>query len=311
MARVSVLMPTYNQANFIDASIQSAINQTYDDFELIVVDNCSTDQTAATVQKYLSDHRVKYLKNETNIGNINNFNKAVEFAGGEYVKYLFSDDLLLPTALEKFVGVMDSNPNVSLATSYFEHFGSLAFLHKPPLDGTISGYEAIKDTVITCRNWIGSPSNVMFRKADFDDVGFDKKWKYLTDLEFWHRLLLKGDLYVIPLNLTKFRHHQQSATTDCHTGYDNLHDAYYYLKHINDNDLYAPLKENEDFQTKLADNALLWVSRIPAFYRQKNYDYLKKAVREVFGENIKLKSAGKASERAVAKLKRFILANRG
>ncbi len=285
MPKVSILMPTYNQAQYITEALESAVKQTYDDFELLVLDNVSTDNTEEIVRAYLDDKRIIYRKNETNIGGVNNFNKAVEMATGEYIKFLFSDDLLIPTALAEFVKVLDENENVSLVTSFFEYVGRHNSLEKQPVTGKISGYEAIKKTV-TSINWIGAPSNVIFRKADFAGFQFEHRWHWMTDFDVWHKLLTRGDLYVIPQFLTKFRQHDSSWSSECMTNYEDFHDKYYYLKHIRDENLYAPLKDDEEFKSALRNNALGWINLIPRFLREKKYNFLKKAVKAAAEEKL-------------------------
>jgi glycosyltransferase involved in cell wall biosynthesis len=285
MAKVSVLMPTYNYAHYIEDAIQSVLGQTFTDFELIIVDNCSTDDTPVIVTKYLSDQRVRYYKNETNIGPIGNFNKVLELGQGEYIKFLFSDDILLPTALEQFIKILDDHPNVSLATSSFEYFGSMSYRHDPPYTGLISGVDAIKSSLLKS-NWIGSPSNVIFRRKNYDSKGFDKKWMWWGDLELWHRILKASDLYVLPLVLSKFRYHETSATKDCYDKFENFHDPYYYLKYIRDNNLYPALVKDKEFQLMLKDNARRWIDLYPIFYKQRKFNLLYKSAVAVFEERL-------------------------
>src|SRR5688572_12302291 len=116
--KVSVLIPTYNYAHFLDETIQSVLDQTFTNFELVIVDNCSTDNTDEVVQKYLTDTRISFYRNETNIGLVGNWNKCLDYARGEYIKYLCADDKFRPELLEKFVAVMDQNPGVSIMSSY-------------------------------------------------------------------------------------------------------------------------------------------------------------------------------------------------
>src|SRR5688572_30003299 len=99
--KVSILIPTYNYAHYIGEAIESALNQTYTNFELIIIDDQSNDNTDEVVTRYLTDPRVKYYKNKVNLGLAANFNEALKFAKGEYIKYLLADDLFHPALLEK------------------------------------------------------------------------------------------------------------------------------------------------------------------------------------------------------------------
>src|SRR5215213_7562073 len=115
--KVSVLMPTLNYARFLPEAIESVLNQTLTDLELIIVDNGSTDETDEVVQRYLTDKRVRYYKNYTK-GMAGNWNKCIEYSKGTYLKFLCADDKFHPQLLEKFVAIMETNLHVSIVTSY-------------------------------------------------------------------------------------------------------------------------------------------------------------------------------------------------
>lgn len=304
MPKVSVLMPTYNQGKYIAEAIESALIQTYRDFEFIIINDCSTDDTEQIIQRYSDDPRIKVIRNEKNLGDIGNLNKIGDLAQGEYIKFLFSDDLLAtPNALEEFVRVLDENPDVSLVTSFYEFFGQYGTsLQEHPLVGKVSGYETIKNSIVA-GNWIGGPSNVMYRKADFEGMKYDGKWRWMSDFDIWHKLLAKGDMYVIPKVLTKFRQHDASWSKDNVTNYNNFHDEYYYLKYIRDNNLYAPLKDDDEFKAKLKRNASRWINLIPQFYKHKKYDFLKKGIRAVFDENLIAETAVESFKKVGRKLR--------
>ena len=105
---VSVIMPSWNTERFIANSIQSVINQTYRNWELIIVDDCSTDDTDSVVAGF-SDERIKYLKNEKNCGAALTRNRALREAKGEWIAFLDSDDLWMPDKLEKQIAFMREN----------------------------------------------------------------------------------------------------------------------------------------------------------------------------------------------------------
>ncbi len=115
---VSIVMPSYNTAKYIAESIQSVLNQTYKDWELLIVDDCSTDNTDEVVKPFLTDSRIKYFTNEHNSGAAVSRNKAMREAQGEWLAFLDSDDLWLPTKLEKQLRFMKDN---GYAFSYHEY----------------------------------------------------------------------------------------------------------------------------------------------------------------------------------------------
>ncbi|QHU98999.1 glycosyltransferase family 2 protein [Synechocystis sp. CACIAM 05] len=107
---VSILIPTYNRENLITETVQSALNQTYQDFEIIIVDNQSTDNTyQVCLDLAKTDPRIRVYQNEENIGPVRNWQRCVELANGEYAKILFSDDLIHPMFLEKTLNLFSDD----------------------------------------------------------------------------------------------------------------------------------------------------------------------------------------------------------
>lgn len=115
---VSIIMPSWNTAQFIAESIQSVIDQTYQNWELIIVDDCSTDNTDKIVEPFLKDSRIKYLHNEKNCGAALTRNKAMREARGEWIAFLDSDDLWMPDKLEKQIKFMKEHGYVLSYTEY-------------------------------------------------------------------------------------------------------------------------------------------------------------------------------------------------
>ena len=210
--KVSVVVPTYNYARFLDEAIPSVLNQTFTDFELIIVDNCSTDNTDAVVKKYLSDSRVSFYKNETNLGLVGNWNKCLEYATGEYIKFLCADDKFHPQILERFVRIMEQHPTIAIVTNYSDIFGEKIGKGRAPFVGLVNG-QTVRESMLTPgnRNWLRNPSAVMFRKKDADAVGlFHPRLFHGTDLEYYLRLLTKGDAYFVPESLSYTRSHSNA-----------------------------------------------------------------------------------------------------
>lgn len=105
--KVSILIPVYNRELLLEECIQSALNQTYDNFEVVIVDNASTDKTWKVCQAWAErDDRIRIYRNDENIGPVRNWQRCLDEATGEFCKFLFSDDKLMPDCLSKMVGVM-------------------------------------------------------------------------------------------------------------------------------------------------------------------------------------------------------------
>ncbi len=115
---VSIIMPSWNTAKFIGESIQCVIDQTYQNWELIIVDDCSTDNTDEVVKPFLADQRIKYLHNEKNSGAALTRNYALREAQGEWIAFLDSDDLWTPDKLEKQIGFMKHHGYTLSYTEY-------------------------------------------------------------------------------------------------------------------------------------------------------------------------------------------------
>lgn len=131
--RVSIGLPVYNGENFLEDTLNTLLSQTFTDFELIIADNASTDNTQAICQTYAeTDKRIRYIRNETNIGAAKNYNLVFNMALGEYFKWNGHDDPLAPTYLERCVSVLDENPEVGLCfakTRAIDEFGADKDLH--------------------------------------------------------------------------------------------------------------------------------------------------------------------------------------
>ena len=118
--RVTIGIPVYNGENYLAKAIESALAQTYDDFEIVISDNASTDRTAEICREYAErDGRVRYLKNEVNLGASPNYRRTFDEARGEFFCWMPHDDAMLPEFLARCVEVLDAEPDVVLAYSYY------------------------------------------------------------------------------------------------------------------------------------------------------------------------------------------------
>lgn len=281
---VSVLIPTYNYAQYLDEAIQSVLSQTYKNFELIIVDNRSTDNTDEVVKKYLADQRISYYKNDRNLGLVGNWNKCVSYAKGEYVKFLMSDDKFKEELLEEFVDVMKRYPNVAIVTSNSEIFGARSKIRISEFIGLQNG----KDIVYKCLkqgtgNLIGEPTTVMFRKKDLDRVGeFKTDYTCLVDLNMWLRLLDCGDIYFMARTLSFFRVHNNQQSSRANVS--NWIDEYHFYKDVQKYNTYQ-LEVNSigslGLESVIKDRALHCAngmySILPRFFKGNNPSVISKA----------------------------------
>lgn len=217
--RVSVCMPTYNYARYLPEAIESVLSQDFSDFELLVIDDCSTDDTRAVVQRYAdSDSRVVFSVNERNLGMVENWNHCLAMARGDYVRFLFGDDTLSrPDALGSMVACLDGDKDISLVGSprnlIDDDSNLLKTLSYFPPGAVIPGIKVISRCLCDQRNQnlIGEPSVVMFRKNQAHR-GFNPLYRQLVDLEMWFYLLEQGKYVHLDKPLSSFRIHTEQQT---------------------------------------------------------------------------------------------------
>ena len=210
--KVSVLIPTYNYAGYLAEAIESVLSQSYADFELLIIDDHSTDDTKEVVSRYAGkDERILFKVNPHNVGMVENWNLCLGQAKGEYVKYLFGDDLLWSAdALRLMVEALDKAPGVSLVASARRIIDSagkpIAIWTHFPDTSRMDGGLVINRCLREQKNLVGEPSAVLFRKGSCKE-GFNSKFLHIVDMEFWFRLLEKGGFAYINRPLAAFRRH--------------------------------------------------------------------------------------------------------
>lgn len=190
---ISVCIPVFNGEKHIGESMSSVLRQTEENFELIVVDNCSTDRTLEIVSSF-NDSRIKIFKNTFNIGSTGNFNRCIELSRGEYFVLLPHDDLLLATALKTFSGPLIADPQIGLVySSYYAINGNgkqTNFIMVAPRNKIMSSEEALREFIR-----YGNPVQcAMVRKELFSSLGaFDANSIIMTDIDMWCRIALNGN----------------------------------------------------------------------------------------------------------------------
>lgn len=171
---VSILIPSYNREKYIEATIRSALNQTYKHIEVIVVDNASTDSTWKKILDLsLEDERVKAFQNEVNIGPVRNWQRCVDEASGHYVKILWSDDLMTTDAVEKLViPFLDKESEVAFSLSsvefvdmYGEKCNSIAY-ELAENDVLFDSKDYLRSLMLAENNYPVSPGCALFRLSD-------------------------------------------------------------------------------------------------------------------------------------------------
>lgn len=209
--RVSVVVPAYNSAEFIGATMDSILSQSFEDFELLVSDHSSTDGTWEALQQFATDPRVRLSRLPFGGGAPANFNAVTGLATGEYVKLVCGDDLLRRDSLSEQVAALDAHPSAVLAASprdVIDACGRPVLRNRglAGLRGEVRGAEAIRRTVQAGTNIYGEPASVLFRRSALTAVGgWDSKFPYLIDEATYCAVLLRGDLVAVPRPLAAFR----------------------------------------------------------------------------------------------------------
>ncbi len=217
VAEVSVCIPAYQAGRFIRYTLESVLAQTFTDFEVVVLNNGSTDNTAAIVAGF-GDPRIRLEHNNAVLPLPANWNRVVSLSRSPLVKVLCADDVIYPHCLESQVAALAATPSAALvacrrdlidsdgATIYSG--GGLRWLL-----GLRTRTEVIRAIVRHGGNPIGDPSSVLFRRDAFDAAGgFDDDKLELLDIDLWVRLLDHGDLVGQAESLAAFRVHEASTT---------------------------------------------------------------------------------------------------
>lgn len=209
--QVSIVIPAFQNARFIDRTVRSALAQTHPDFELIIADHSSTDGTWERLQDYAADERVHLLRTPPGGGAEANWNAVTERATGTYVKLLCGDDLIAPTCVELQVESLEGHPSavISAVRRDLVDVADRPLLRGRglgPLSGLVPGDEAIRTLVRAGTNLLGEPGCVLLRRDALSKAGgWLATHPYLIDQFTYMNVLREGDLVAVPETLAAFR----------------------------------------------------------------------------------------------------------
>jgi glycosyltransferase involved in cell wall biosynthesis len=214
--RVSIGLPVYNGEKYLAETLDSLLDQTYADFEIVISDNASTDKTGAICQEYAQrDKRIKYQRNQVNQGAADNYNIVFHLAEGEYFKWAAADDLLAPKFLERCVKVLDDDPGVVLCytrTAEIDACGNVlrVFPAKPD-----SGAEEVGDRFfeIVCRSMPVVSIFGLVRTNVLQQTMLIGKYSG-SDRPLLGELCLHGRFHEVPETLFHYRRHDQQSWGD-------------------------------------------------------------------------------------------------
>jgi glycosyltransferase involved in cell wall biosynthesis len=229
---ISILIPTYNGANYLETCLDSVLSQTFDNIEILVVDDRSTDATFEILKRYAAtDQRVRLFHNERNLGLVGNWNRCLTLARGRWIKFLFQDDLLESSCIEKMLhcGERTGCPFVACRRDFiFENVPQSThdlyqrFSTDISMDAAMEGRTHLApdqfcDVVLkfgSAKNFVGEPSSTLIRHDVFQQYGgFNASMIQLCDLELWLRVGVNYGIAYVPETLAHFRVHPSSATS--------------------------------------------------------------------------------------------------
>ena len=197
--KVSILMPVYNVDIYLAEAINSILQQTVTDFELLIINDGSTDSTREVVLKF-TDPRIRFIENEHNIGLANTLNKGIGLAKGEYIARMDGDDISLPHRLEKQVAVLDQHPDIDVCGAGYRFFDAKNATVINP-----EQHEAIKAGLL-----FGCCVTIpLYRKKSLLEahLQYEQEFFPAEDYRFWTQCVMKLTLYNIPETLFLYRMH--------------------------------------------------------------------------------------------------------
>lgn len=207
---ISVIMSTYNRENYLPVAMESILNQTYTDFEFIIIDDASTDNTAKLLQEYQEkDSRIVVISNPQNLGYNKNLTTGFKLAKGKYLARMDDDDISLPTRFEKQVDFLEKNPDITVVGTFIEIFGN------NPMKSwcMLTDWDELA-VAMNFYNPICHPS-VMIRNSFLKEhhLAYDPEVLYAEEYDLWKNIIfLGGKLANIPEVLLKYRSHLQNVS---------------------------------------------------------------------------------------------------
>lgn len=202
---ISVVIPAYNCAQYLQESLNSILTQTYKPIEVIVVNDGSTDNTDQILSS-IKDSRLKVINNEKNSGIVYSLNAGIKEASSDYIARMDSDDIAHPMRIEEQIAYLIKNKHVAVLGTHFEFLSHNTVVKFP------SEHNQIKSRLFYS-NSLGHPTVMINRKIVGDDLAYKEQYKYAEDYELWNRLSHKYTIENLPLNLLKYRIHPNQISS--------------------------------------------------------------------------------------------------
>jgi glycosyltransferase involved in cell wall biosynthesis len=262
MVQVSVCIPCYNGAAYLRECLDAVLSQSFSNYEVIIVDDQSSDNTWEILNQYASQYNhISLFKNKHNLGLVGNWNRCIELASGEWIKFVFQDDLIAPECLERMLNaakpdsslifcrrdfIFEEGTTQSTRDTYLEANALVERLFPDSCPVTARQFSELVLNNME-RNLIGEPTVVMLHKRVFQEFGnFNPHLIVSCDTEYWIRVGIHTGVIPVAENLASFRVHGASVSARSHLQRDyrmNVLDGLAMLHEVMFNSHYAPLRE--------------------------------------------------------------------
>lgn len=215
--KVTVLLPVYNAARFLKESIESILNQTYVEFELMIINDGSTDDSEKIILS-IKDDRIRYLKNDTNKGLIYTLNRGLSLIKTDYLVRMDADDIAFPERIAKQIDFMEKNPEIAVCGAQLKYFGQSDVVTNFPLE------HWLLDARLLFAPSISHPTAII-RMCVFENnkLEYDPKFLHIEDYHLWIRVVKYGKLANLPEVLLHYRWEGQNIT---YNNWSTIHDRY-------------------------------------------------------------------------------------
>lgn len=208
MPKITVLMSVYNGERYLRKAIESTLNQTFKDFEFIIIDDASTDSTKNIILSY-KDPRIRFVENKKNLGLTRSLNKGLKIAKGEYIARIDADDIPIKSWLEEKLDFMMKHPDVAVVGNWLKiidrEFGETYIVDYEHDSVIIKWKHLIKNQI--------AHSSSLFRKKVIEEVGcYNEKYRYTQDFDLWFRVSRKYKMTSIPKVLATIMRHNKCVS---------------------------------------------------------------------------------------------------
>lgn len=211
--KVSVMIPCYNAKEFIVECLESILSQDYNDLELIVSDDCSTDGTQQILRRYAKDNRIKLFLNDRNIGITDNCNQALMACSGDFISLFAGDDVMLPSKISNQVKVMSRDQNLVMTYHPVEIFdsesGETLFVTNKTAGEDVS---SVKDILL--KGGIPGGCSIMVRKSAIPEGGYDRRLNTVSDWLFQLEIALCGNVKKVDGTFSRYRKHSGGSSQE-------------------------------------------------------------------------------------------------